>query len=175
MQGGYVKLEEVAAAYESHWSALIAMHALFASYALIFGAVQLLRRKGGRAHRLLGRTWVGAMLVALGTSFGSGGFGILHGLSVFTIATITVGVVQARRGRIASHRSFMIGSYLGLLGAFVGVVAVPQRRIPQLALTQTPLFLLWLSIVAASAAAVVVGLGCFERTSPGEAGSASGD
>jgi len=153
----------------SDWGFLITVHALSASYSVVFGAVQLLRRKGGRAHRILGRIWVAAMFITLGTSFGiltiTGGFGILHGLSVFTLATITVGVVQARRARIASHRSFMVGSYLGLLGALVGVIAVPERRIPQFVLTETPLFFLWVAIIVASAAAVVVGLARFEHTS----------
>jgi uncharacterized membrane protein len=113
------------------WSVLIAVHAVCASYALLFGAVQLSRRKGDRPHRVLGWIWVSAMAVALITSFGivtiSGTFGILHALSLFTAGTVTIGVVQARRRRIRSHRAFMIGSYLGLVGAFVGVLLGSRR------------------------------------------------
>ena len=146
----------------STWSALIVIHAVCASYALLFGLVQLLRRKGDRPHRILGWVWVGTMAVALVTSFGiltiSGSFGILHGLSLFTSGTIAVGVIQARRRRIRSHRAFMIGSYLGLLGAFVGVLAVPARRIPQLAIHEPWLLGVFVLIVAASTAMTVLGV-----------------
>ncbi|MDR2322252.1 MAG: DUF2306 domain-containing protein [Microbacterium sp.] len=144
------------------WSVLIAVHAVCAGYALLFGGVQLFRRKGDRPHRVLGWLWVSAMAVALVTSFGiltiSGTFGLLHGLSLFTAGTIAVGIVQARRGRIRSHRAFMIGSYLGLVGAFVGVLAVPTRRIPQLAAQQPWLLVLLVIVVVASTAMTVLGV-----------------
>lgn len=144
------------------WSVLIAVHAVCASYALLFGAVQLLRRKGDRPHRVLGWLWVSTMAVALVTSFGiltiSGTFGLLHGLSLFTAGTITVGVIQARRGRIRSHRAFMIGSYLGLVGAFVGVLAVPTRRIPHLAAQEPWLLALFVIVVVVSNVMTVLGV-----------------
>lgn len=144
------------------WTALITVHAICATYALLFGAVQLLRRKGDRPHRILGWIWVSTMAVALVGSFGiltiSGTFGVLHALSLFTASTITVGVIQARRGRIRSHRAFMIGSYLGLLGAFVGVLAVPSRRIPQLAVHEPWLLTLFGIVVAASTMLTVLGV-----------------
>lgn len=144
------------------WTLLIAVHAICAIYALFFGAIQLLRRKGDRPHRILGRIWISTMAVALVTSFGiltiSGTFGVLHALSLFTASTITIGVIQARRGRIRSHRAFMIGSYLGLLGAFVGVLAVPTRRIPELAVHEPWLLALFVAVVVASTAMTVVGV-----------------
>lgn len=146
----------------STWTVLIVVHTLCASYALLFGAVQLVRRKGDQPHRVLGWVWVCAMAVALITSFGiltiSGTFGVLHGLSLFTASTITIGVIQARRGWIRSHKAFMIGSYLGLVGAFVGVLAVPTRRIPQLASHEPWLLTLFVAVVAVSTVMTVRGV-----------------
>lgn len=141
------------------FTALIAAHALAASYSLISGAVQLVRRRrGDRGHRLLGWSWVAAIAVVVGTSFGirdlTGGFTWLHALSILTAITTTIAVVAARRGRVRSHRTGMIGTYLGLVGALVGVVAVPTRRIPVFA-TGDPLgFTLWALAVGAVSAAL---------------------
>jgi uncharacterized membrane protein len=127
-------------------AALVAAHALGASLALTLGTWQLLRRaRGDRAHRLVGRVWVVAMYWAVLSSFfikelNPGQFSWIHGLSAFTFVTLSLGTWAAIRGRIGLHRHFMRGSYVGLIGAFVGAVAVPQRDIPQL-LVHRPLVL----------------------------------
>lgn len=72
------------------------------------------------------------------TELEQGRFSWIHGLSVFTFCTLSLGTWAAIRGRIRLHRQFMVGSYFGLLGAFAGAVAVPQRDVPQL-LVQQPL------------------------------------
>ncbi|MET1087188.1 MAG: DUF2306 domain-containing protein [Arthrobacter sp.] len=141
---------------------LITVHAAAAGYALLLGAFQLLRRtKGGALHRVIGRTWVAAMLIVVGTSFGirtlSDGFSWLHALSVLTIVTVTAGVVAAFRRNIPSHRAFMRGSYFGILGAFIGVLAVPERRIPQMAVHDLPLLLLWIGALVLTAGFTVAG------------------
>lgn len=118
------------------WTWLIALHAIAASLALVLGAFQLLRTaKGDPPHRAVGRIWVGLMLyVALG-SWLFGGYDspidiFLRALAVWTTFSVIMAVVQARRGRIDRHRGFMVGTYLGLIGAFVGVLAVRTRRVP---------------------------------------------
>jgi uncharacterized membrane protein len=141
---------------------LITVHAAAAGYSLLFGAFQLLRRtKGGALHRVIGRVWVAAMLVVIGTSFGirtlSDGFSWLHALSVLTFITVTAGVVAAVRGNIPSHRAFMRGSYFGILGAFIGVLAVPERRIPQVAAHDLPLLLLWIGALLLTAGFTIAG------------------
>lgn len=142
----------------SDWNLLIAVHAVSASFALLFGAFQLLRRThGDKLHRIVGRVWVGSMYLVCLTSFGvqslTGGFSWLHGLSVLTLVTVTTGLVAAVRGRIDSHKAFMRGSYFGLLGAFAGVVSVPTRRIPEMAVYNLPVLVMWV------AAILVVGFG----------------
>ena len=83
------------------------------------------------------------------TELNPGHFSWIHGLSALTFLTLTLGTWAAIRGRINLHRHFMCGSYLGLIGAFLGAVAVPQRDIPQL-LVHRPL------VLAATVAAVAI-------------------
>jgi hypothetical protein len=52
----------------------------------------------------------------------------------------------------------MTGSYLGLIGASVGVLAVPTRRIPQLALNDLPLLSLLVLALLGTAALTVAGV-----------------
>lgn len=147
----------------SPWTFLIALHAIAAGYALIFGAVNLLRRnKGSAAHKILGRIWAVAMYVVVLTSFGirtiDGGFNWLHALSVLTFCTLTMGLVTVRRGNIRAHQRFMTGSYFGLVGAFIGVIAVPDRRLPQMAIHDLAGLTLWVAALALTAGLTVAGL-----------------
>jgi uncharacterized membrane protein len=150
---------------------LITVHAVAAGYSLLVGAFQLLRHtKGGTLHRVIGRAWVVAMFVVIATSFGirtlSDGFSWLHGLSALTFVTVTAGVVAAVRHNIASHRAFMRGSYFGLLGAFIGVLAVPERRIPQMAVHDLPLLLLWAGALVLTAGFTIAGAARFASSGP---------
>ncbi|WP_091465603.1 DUF2306 domain-containing protein [Paenarthrobacter nitroguajacolicus] len=147
----------------SPWTFLISLHAIAAGYALIFGAVNLLRRnKGSAAHKILGRIWAVAMYVVVLTSFGirtiDGGFNWLHALSVLTFCTLTMGLWSVRRDNIRAHQRFMTGSYFGLIGAFIGVVAVPDRRLPQMAIHDLAGLTLWVAALALTAGLTVAGL-----------------
>jgi hypothetical protein len=84
-----------------------------------------------------------------------GHFSWIHGLSALTFLTLSLGTWAAIRGRIRLHRHFMRGSYLGLIGAFLGAVAVPQRDIPQL-LVNRPLVLAATVMAVAIATVTVV-------------------
>ena len=140
------------------WTVLIASHAVAASLAMVLGAVNLLRRpRGDLSHRVIGRTWIVAMYLTAVSSFWiqelrPGSFSWIHGLSVLTIVTLTLGLWNARRGRVAAHAGNMIGTYLGLIGALLGVVVVPSRLIPA-AFQQN-----WLGMLAITALIVGVGL-----------------
>jgi uncharacterized membrane protein len=159
----------------SSWTLLIAVHAIAAGYSILFGAWQLLARAGGGpVHRVIGRMWVAAMYAVILTSFGirtlNGGFSWLHELSIFTFCTVTVGLWAARTGRIGAHRAFMRGSYFGVLGAFVGVVAVPDRRIPQLAVHDLPALTLWVVCLLLTAGFAVGGTAALARKTTTPAG-----
>lgn len=153
----------------SSWTILITLHAIAAGYSLVFGAVNLLRRtKGGRVHRIVGRIWAVSMYVVVLSSFGirtiDGGFNWLHALSVLTFCTLTAGLWAIRKGNPRAHRSFMTGSYLGLVGAFVGVLAVPSRRIPQLAIHELPLLGLLVLVLLGTAALTDLGIARLRKT-----------
>jgi len=133
---------------------LIATHAFAALTSLLLGGWQLfLSPKGSQVHRIVGRAWVALMLYVSISSFWitelrAGHFSFLHLLSVVTIVTVSLGVIEARRGRIRSHLGNMRGSWIGLCFAFVFAVAVPVRHIPQFIVTEPA--------GAVAAAAVVV-------------------
>lgn len=52
----------------------------------------------------------------------------------------------------------MRGSYFGVLGAFIGVVAVPDGRIPQMAVHDLPGLSLWLTSIILTATFTVLGV-----------------
>lgn len=122
------------------WTLLIALHAAGATLAAVLGGFQLLRRrKGDLLHRRVGRIWMADMYWVCFSSFGiqrldPGHFSWIHGLSLWTILSLTVAVVAARRGNIREHRQWVMGSYLGLLAAGVAAVAFPRRLVPQTAM-----------------------------------------
>lgn len=121
---------------------LLVSHLVAALIALPLGGYQLFRpTKGDPRHVLLGRLWAGLMVWVAITSFwlrdlNPGEFSLLHILSAVTLVTVTLGVVMARRGNIPAHKGNMRGSWLGLCGAFIGAVAVPDRTIPTFVMTQ---------------------------------------
>lgn len=143
---------------EHAWTLLIITHATAASFSLVLGAVNALRRRrGDRPHRAIGWTWVGLMYFVSFSSFliqmiRPGSFSWIHALSVLTITTLTLGIWNARRGNIRAHAGNMIGTYLGLWGALIGVVAVPDRLVPQ-AFQES-----WLAMGGLTLAIVVAGL-----------------
>jgi len=144
---------------------LIALHAVGACLALLLGAVNLVRTpKGDRAHRIIGRVWVVSLYWTVLSSFfirelNPGRLSWIHGLSVFTFVTLTIGLWAAMTGRVKTHRGFMRGSYLGTVGAFIGAVAVPQRDVPQLAIHHPML----LSVAALGVSALAWGIVAFSR------------
>jgi len=89
--------------------------------ALPLGAVMLLRRKGDRVHRMLGRIWAVLMMVAAAASFGihgmMGHLSPIHILSAITLVGIPRAIWDARHGRIVRHRRTMTIVYASLVVA----------------------------------------------------------
>ncbi|WP_375454506.1 DUF2306 domain-containing protein [uncultured Methylobacterium sp.] len=112
---------------------LIQSHALAAVLAVGLGLAQFALSKGGRRHRWLGRAWVGLLALVALTSFGIHGmrqfgpFSWIHGLSVFTLGMLVLGVGLARAGHIAAHRWTMIGLFAGALVITGLFTLVPGR------------------------------------------------
>ena len=138
------------------WTLLIAAHAAGATLALMLGGyVVLRRRKGDPLHRRLGVVWVLTMYWVAFSSFGiqelsPGHFTWIHALSAWTIVSLTIAVWAAVKGRRRLHRQYVVGSYLGLVGAGIAAVAFPVRLVPQ-TLVHHPL----VAVVALTATALV--------------------
>jgi uncharacterized membrane protein len=120
------------------WNVLLVSHVIAALFVLAIGPLQIFRPRRDRIHRTIGYLWVSAMYYVCFSSFwivSEGHFSWLHGLSAFTIVTVTLGMVSAIRRNIRSHMGNMVGSYIGIAVAFVFAVTVPGRAIPDLLAT----------------------------------------
>lgn len=93
---------------------------------LFIGGILLLRKKGDRPHKLMGRAYAVLMVVTAITSFwigrpGTGiagsGYSFIHAFSVLTLISIPWAVYAARTGNIDSHQGTMRGLYVGLIVA----------------------------------------------------------
>ncbi len=87
--------------------------------ALPLGAYVLLRRKGGRLHRVLGRIWAGMMVTTAISSFwlGEKGLSFIHIFSVMTLISVPLAIFWIRRGNVERHRRTMTNVYIGLVVA----------------------------------------------------------
>ena len=143
------------------WTLLIALHAFGAVVAVMLGGVVLRRRgKGGRVHRRLGTVWMVLMLWVVLSSFWitelhPGHFSWIHGLSLWTLLSLTLAYWSARTGRRDQHRAWVVGTYFGLVGAGIAAMAFPVRLAPQL-LVHRPLVFLAATAAAAGLTALVV-------------------
>lgn len=112
---------------------MTALHLSAAIVSLLLGGAVLMRRKGTASHKLLGRIWVGVMAVVAISSFwllglGRGSFSVIHLLSVWTLVSLALAVWFIRRGNVRAHKGFMVGTFLGLVGAGLGAMA-PGRTL----------------------------------------------
>ncbi len=105
---------------------VIQLHIAAALIALLLGTVQLVGIKGTGVHRLIGWSWVIAMLtVAVSSLFirqvNPGSFSLIHLLSGWTLIALPMALFAIRRGRVARHASGMTWTFIGGLivaGAF---------------------------------------------------------
>jgi uncharacterized membrane protein len=90
--------------------------------AFLIGTYLLFNRKGTSWHKLLGKIYMGLMLVtAMITLFMSakvgptllGHFGFIHIFSLSVFYTVPAAFVAVRNGNIKSHRGNMLGLYIG--------------------------------------------------------------
>ena len=104
--------------------------------AALVGAITLARRKGDRAHRLLGRAFVvllfvaGAAALLMPAKVGPvwlGHFGFIHLLVPFVLATATRAIFAIRAGDIRAHKQAMILLYCGAIGVAGFFALLPGR------------------------------------------------
>ncbi len=110
---------------------VILIHTAAALLALLLGGATLAMQKGTRRHKILGRTWVVAMLVTATVSFWikrSGDFSPIHILSVATLVGLGLSIYAIMHGKITAHRRGMLAVYVSL--AIAGIFTLlPQRRL----------------------------------------------
>lgn len=103
-------------------SPAVIIHLIFALSAFVIGGFQLVTKKGTRTHRMLGYTWVVAMVVVCLTSFGIkevmphgmfGGYSPIHLLSLFVLVQLARGIYFAKNKNIKMHRRCMLYTYIG--------------------------------------------------------------
>jgi uncharacterized membrane protein len=113
---------------------LIVVHAMAAIAAFALGIVQFARAKGTGSHRAFGWTWILLMAaVALSSLWVHtirqvGPFSLIHALSLFTLATLSIAVLHAGRHRVAAHRKAMIALFIGAL-VIAGVFTLLPGRV----------------------------------------------
>lgn len=102
--------------------------------AALIGAFLLVwRGRGTPLHRLLGKIWIGLMLVSALSSFFIHelriwqGFSPIHLLSIFVVVGCLRVVWLARHGRIAAHRRLVTQIYVGSILIAGGFTLMPYR------------------------------------------------
>ena len=100
--------------------------------ALALTPTMLLRPRGDRLHRRLGRIWAGAMIATAGVSLfireANGGFSIIHILSIWTLIQVPVIWSSARLHNVRRHRGAVRGMVLGAL-LIAGFFTFPFHRL----------------------------------------------
>jgi uncharacterized membrane protein len=99
----------------------IKIHVTSVMVAIVLTPIQLSLKRGGDAHRLIGKIWIAAMVVvALSSFFIStirwiGPFSPLHLLSIMALISIAVAYGAARRGHWKAHAWTMISMVVSAL------------------------------------------------------------
>lgn len=104
----------------------VQIHIGAALLAFSLGLVLFAAPKGTLPHRTLGWIWVSFMVAVAGSSFlmtGLNGhhYSWIHLLSGYTLLTLPLGVIAARRHRVVQHQRTMTAIFLGgmvIAGAF---------------------------------------------------------
>ena len=114
-------------------SLIIQIHWIAAMAALVFGVTMLLRRKGTRSHKMIGRVFIGLMLItALSSIFireiNRGSFSWIHIFIPLTLFASWEAIHFIRKGNVKRHKRAVMGMFFGALlipGLFT---FVPGRR-----------------------------------------------
>jgi uncharacterized membrane protein len=121
---------------EPEWArvpGVVWLHLATVLAAVALTPVMLLRRRGDRRHRVLGRVWVLAMLAtAISSLFvrlsHPGHFSVIHLLSVYVIVQAPIVWWSAATHRIALHRGSVRGMVTGAL-LIAGFFTFPFGRL----------------------------------------------
>ncbi|MGJ3627310.1 DUF2306 domain-containing protein [Sphingomonas sp. MMS24-JH45] len=122
---------------------LIWVHLATILVATALTPVMLLRRRGDRRHRAIGKVWIAAMLATAITSLfihvsGPGRFSIIHLLSFWTLVQVPLIWWTAHHHNVARHRRAVHGMVIGafIVAGFFAPPLPPAAR--DLAVQLTP-------------------------------------
>lgn len=122
----------------------VQLHVVTVLPAAVLGACLLAGAKGTSSHRILGRLWMGLMIVtAISSLFIHqlriiGPFSPIHLLSLLTLVNCVRAILAARRGDIARHRALVRSSYMfGIILAGLFTL-VPGRSMHAVFFTGNP-------------------------------------
>lgn len=117
------------------WSrvpAVVWVHLATILIALALTPTMLLRPRGDRLHRRLGRVWAAAMIGTAGVSLlihgADSSFSIIHILSVWTLIQVPIIWSSARSHNVVRHRRAVRGMVLGAL-LIAGFFTFPFDRL----------------------------------------------
>lgn len=151
----------------THASLAIQFHMVAAILAFFIGGYVLVRRKGDRLHRNLGKVWVALMAVTALSSFAIhtirmvGPFSPIHVLSVVTLVSLAIGVRAARRRDIVRHLNVMRMLYVfALIGAGV-FTFLPGRLMNRLAFHGDAPWMGYAAVAVAAAFAAFVAVNAY--------------
>ena len=109
------------------------VHLAFAAFGLVAGAIQFLRRKGGRQHRAIGYAYVYGMIIANATALTmyrfTGSFNVFHAGVIVNFVCIIAAMIPVLRTPRApdwmmKHYRWMSASYIGLAAAAAAELSV---------------------------------------------------
>jgi len=142
----------------------IQIHVLAVTPAALLGAYILVRQKGTKWHRMLGKIWLGLMSLAALSSFFIHQIDMFHGFSPIHLLSVSVlvgswrAIAAARRHDIRTHKRIVTGLYFGgIIGAglftlvpgrIMNAVAFSGDAVVPLVMVATiATFLVWLVIM----------------------------
>jgi uncharacterized membrane protein len=113
----------------------ITLHLLLAILAVGFGFKNLLSKKGGLTHKIIGWIWVTLMMYVAVSSFwikelNNGLYSWIHLLSIWVIISLTLSIYFIRKKKVFLHKIFMVGNFIGLTLAGIFTI-LPGRYIPE--------------------------------------------
>lgn len=113
--------------------AIVWAHLFTVLVALVLTPWMLLRPRGTKTHRFLGKIWVAAMVATAALSLlvktiNPGHFSIIHILSIFTLIMAPRVWLTARAHQVARHRATVRGLVTGAL-LIAGFFTLPPFRL----------------------------------------------
>ena len=106
--------------YFTQSSLAVQIHIVVALLALVLGTAMMVRRKGTRSHRLIGKAFLALMLVVATTALfirhiNDGSFSWIHIFVPVTFFAAWEAVHYVRKGNIRGHKRAVTGLYFGAL------------------------------------------------------------